>query len=192
MKCPYSNPPLWPAQYARQNLPLAPGGTSGYTANPGQLNRNPANALALTADWVWANPRGESWLARDFRPVPKAKVRVIEGDEARRLGHQEKWDLLSPFLKQHGREGIAYATLQEGMEYFLTKTGYIAYTRVRHPLFARRPKRIVLSDPICATEDLPDLIRSFLSRDARRFLRHLRAVRRSAAPDGLQGELHRV
>ena len=75
--------------------------------------------------------------------------------------------MLSPFLKQHGREGIAYATLQEGMDYFLTETGYIAYTRVRHPLLARHPKRIAFSDPICAPEDLPNLIRSFLARDPR-------------------------
>ena len=131
------------------------------------MNRNPANVSALTADWAWANPDGESWLTRDSQPAPKAKVRVIEGDGARRLGHEAKWDLLSPFLKQHGREGIAYATLQEGMEYFITETGYIAYTRVQHPLLARRPKRIAFSDPICAPEDLPDLIRSFLDRDRR-------------------------
>jgi lysylphosphatidylglycerol synthetase-like protein (DUF2156 family) len=53
------------------------------------------------------------------------------------------------------------------MEYFIAETGYIAYTRVRHPLLARRPKRIAFSDPICAPEDLPDLIRSFLARDRR-------------------------
>ncbi len=83
------------------------------------------------------------------------------------MGRGEKWDLLSPFLKQHGHEGIAYATLQEGMEYFVTQSGYIAYTTARHPLLSRRPKRIVFSDPVCAPEDLPALIRAFLSRDPR-------------------------
>jgi lysylphosphatidylglycerol synthetase-like protein (DUF2156 family) len=99
--------------------------------------------------------------------VPKAKVRIIEGGEARCLGQAEKWELLSPFLKQHGREGIAYATLQAGMEYFIAETGYIAYTRVRHPLLAHRPKRIAFSDPICAPGELPNLVRSFLAQDRR-------------------------
>ena len=78
-----------------------------------------------------------------------------------------KWDLLSPFLKQHGQEALAYATLQDGMDYFLDDTGYIAYTSVRHPFLARRPKRITLSDPICAPADLPKIIRNFLSQDPR-------------------------
>ena len=47
------------------------------------------------------------------------------------------------------------------------EAGYIAYTRVQHPLFARRPKRIIFSDPICAPEDLPTIICSFLARDRR-------------------------
>lgn len=75
--------------------------------------------------------------------------------------------MLSPFLKQHGREALAYATLQDGMEYYVDDTGYIAYTSVRHPVFARRPRRITLSDPICAPEDLPALIRGFLQPDPR-------------------------
>ena len=53
------------------------------------------------------------------------------------------------------------------MEYFVDDTGYIAYTSVRHPFFARRPKRITLSDPICAPEDLPKIIRHFLQQDSR-------------------------
>jgi lysylphosphatidylglycerol synthetase-like protein (DUF2156 family) len=131
------------------------------------MSRNNSNVLAPAADWILRNPKSESRMTRDSQPVPKAKARVIEGEDARCLGQAEKWDLLSPFLKQHGREGIAYATLQDGMEYFIAETGYIAYTRVRHPLFARRPKRIAFSDPICAAEDLPNLIRSFLDLDRR-------------------------
>jgi lysylphosphatidylglycerol synthetase-like protein (DUF2156 family) len=84
-----------------------------------------------------------------------------------RLGQEEKWELLSPFLKQYGREGIAYATLQKGMEYFIGETGYIAYTRVRHPFFARKAKRIAFSDPVCAPQALPQLVRDFLSQDPR-------------------------
>jgi len=131
------------------------------------MSQNPANMLALTADLALGKARREALPAREFQSAPKAKTRSIEGDDARRLGQEERWDLLSPFLREHGREGIAYATLQEGMEYFIAETGYIAYTTVRHPLLARRPKRIVFSDPVCAPEDLPNLIRSFLARDGR-------------------------
>jgi lysylphosphatidylglycerol synthetase-like protein (DUF2156 family) len=53
------------------------------------------------------------------------------------------------------------------MEYFIGEAGYIAYTSVQHPLFARQAKRIAFSDPICAPEDLPMLLRSFLARDGR-------------------------
>lgn len=131
------------------------------------MNPNPANLLPLPADWALRTPRGDSWLKSDYQAAPKVKVRTIEGEEAQRLGHGEKWDLLSPFLKQHGGEGIAYATLQAGMEYFIGATGYIAYTRVQHPICARRPRRIVFSDPVCSPGDLPDLIRSFLAGDRR-------------------------
>ena len=44
------------------------------------------------------------------------------------------------------------------------RLGYIAYTTVQHPVLARKPKRITLSDPVCAPEDLPELVRSFLGR----------------------------
>jgi lysylphosphatidylglycerol synthetase-like protein (DUF2156 family) len=88
---------------------------------------------------------------------------VIEGDAAKALGQREKWALLSPFLKQHGREALAYATLQAGMEYFVTDAGYIAYITVRHPVFARQPKKIPLSDPICAVAEQAKVIREFLS-----------------------------
>jgi lysylphosphatidylglycerol synthetase-like protein (DUF2156 family) len=131
------------------------------------MNGNHANVSRLTADWALGSPKGESLLARTAQPVRGAKVRIIEGEDARRLGHAEKWELLSPFLTQHGREGIAYATLQAGMEYFIGEAGYIAYTRVQHPFFARQPKRIIFSDPICAPEDLPTIIRSFLAQDRR-------------------------
>jgi lysylphosphatidylglycerol synthetase-like protein (DUF2156 family) len=131
------------------------------------MSWSPANVVTGTADLASVNPHGEWLVSRHAHTVRSAKVRIIEGDSARRLGREEKWELLSPFLTRHGREGIAYATLQEGMEYFIGETGYIAYTRVQHPLFARRPKRIAFSDPICAPGDLPTLLRSFLARDGR-------------------------
>ncbi len=89
-------------------------------------------------------------------------TRIIQGTEAKSLGQQEKWSLLSPFLRRYGKAALAYATLQEGMEYFINPTGYLAFTSVTHPVFARKGRRIVLSDPVCAEEDMPQLIRAFL------------------------------
>lgn len=88
--------------------------------------------------------------------------RSILGQEARNLDAAAKWDLLSPFIQQHGREALSYATLQHGMEYFVTDRGYIAFTTALHPVFARKPKCIVLADPVCAREDLEAVVRAFL------------------------------
>lgn len=93
--------------------------------------------------------------------------RTIEGPEATALGVAEKWALLSPHLTCHGGAALGYATLQAGMEYFLTDHGYIAYTTVRHPVFAPRTKKIPLSDPVCAPADLPRLVEEFLSVNPR-------------------------
>ena len=152
---------------ASQNLLLGGGEASVPSAEAEHMNMSRANVVTARADLASGNRRAEWLVGRHAQPVRRAKVRIIEGDGARRLGREEKWELLSPFLTQHGREGIAYATLQAGMEYFIGETGYIAYTSVQHPLFARQAKRIAFSDPICAPEDLPALLRSFLARDGR-------------------------
>src|SRR5260370_13143266 len=94
-------------------------------------------------------------------------VRVIEGEAAKKLGREKKWELLSPFLRQYGWTSLAYATLQEGMEYFIDETGYIAYTTVQRPVFSPKPRRITLSDPICSTENLPKIIGNFLADNPR-------------------------
>src|SRR5215211_7614994 len=94
-------------------------------------------------------------------------MRTIKGAEAKNFTWEDKWALLSPHLRRHGREALAYATLQQGMEYFVDPRGYIAFNTVTHPVFARAARRIVLSDPICAHEDLPHLVRSFLSDNPR-------------------------
>jgi phosphatidylglycerol lysyltransferase len=93
--------------------------------------------------------------------------KIIEARTAQGLGPREKWALLSPFLEQHGREALAYATLQSGMEYFVDDCGYIAYTTARHPVFARKPKRIAFSDPVCAPQDYARIVRNFLSVNPR-------------------------
>jgi lysylphosphatidylglycerol synthetase-like protein (DUF2156 family) len=93
--------------------------------------------------------------------------RLILGQEAKSLTREKKWQLLSPFLLQYGRESLAYATLQEGMEYYVDQYGYIAFTSAKHPVFARKTKRIVLSDPICAPANLEKLVSSFLTTNPR-------------------------
>jgi len=91
---------------------------------------------------------------------------MVLGEEAKAWGRTDKWDLLSPFLRQHGREALAYATLQAGMEYFIDdELGYLAFTSVTHPLFARKTRRIVLSDPVCSHENLPKLLARFLEKN---------------------------
>src|SRR5436190_8610129 len=92
--------------------------------------------------------------------------RIIEGEAAKSLGRKEKWDLLSPFLRRHGGEALSYATLQSGLEYFITPAGYIAYTTVRHPVFARKPKRIAFSNPVCAEGDYERIVREFTAANS--------------------------
>lgn len=90
---------------------------------------------------------------------------MILGGEAKNLSREEKWKLLSPHFLKHGREALAFATLQQGMEYFVHELGYIAFTSVTHPVFARKLKRIILSDPVCAPEHLRALIEAFLKEN---------------------------
>lgn len=91
---------------------------------------------------------------------------IIEAEAAKSLRRNEKWELLSPFLLQHGHEALSYATLQSGLEYFITPAGYIAYVTVRHPVFARKPKRIAFSDPVCAKGDYEQILRDFMAVDS--------------------------
>src|SRR6266705_4068782 len=93
-------------------------------------------------------------------------IAIIDGHAAKTLNRQEKWARLSPYLRRHGREALSYATLQEGMEYFIDDTaGYIAYTSVYHPVFARKTKKIALSDPICAPENYARIVGHFLEKN---------------------------
>ncbi len=92
-------------------------------------------------------------------------TQIFEGSAAKALGRKEKWELLSPFLTKYGRESLAYSTLQDGMEYFITEDGYIAYTTVYHPVFARKTKKMVLSDPVCAPDKREQLVKQFLEKN---------------------------
>jgi lysylphosphatidylglycerol synthetase-like protein (DUF2156 family) len=91
-------------------------------------------------------------------------IRKVTGEEAKSWQSEDKWRILSPFLRDFGREALSYATLQEGMEYFIDdELGYIAFTTVTHPVFARKPKRIVLSDPLCSRDKMRELTDRFLA-----------------------------
>jgi pimeloyl-ACP methyl ester carboxylesterase len=133
----------------------------------GHLDRNRGQVFALTADWVLRNlPRVVTEPVCRKLPV-RMKPIVIESGEAKALGRDQKWELLSPFLRQHGGQALSYATLQAGMEYFVTDYGFIAYNTVRHPVFSPRPKRIAFADPVCAAADYPRMIADFLKLDSR-------------------------
>ena len=124
----------------------------------GHLDRNRAKVFALTADWaLQMRAPAAATSARPRWP------RTIEGEEAKALGQAEKWELLSPALTRHGREALAYPTLQSGLEYFVDQHGYIAYLTVQHPVFARQPKQIAFSDPVCAVVDYPAILGNFLA-----------------------------
>jgi hypothetical protein len=153
---------LFQALTCKKRLCIIPG--NGHV---GHLDRNRAQVFALTAEWLLANLGGEPATVGGPSAVHKTRVQVIEGGAAKALGPKEKWELLSPFLKRFGSEPLAYATLQHGMEYFVAETGYVAYTTVQHPVFAPKPRRFTLSEPVCAPEDLPNLIRSFLADNPR-------------------------
>jgi lysylphosphatidylglycerol synthetase-like protein (DUF2156 family) len=92
---------------------------------------------------------------------------IIESASAKVLESKAKWALLSPFLKRFGQEALAYATLQAGMEYFMDDCGYIAFTSVQHPVLARHPRPIAFSDPVCAPQDYPVILRNFLTVNPR-------------------------
>lgn len=89
-------------------------------------------------------------------------MRLILGQEAQTLSSAEKWEMLSPMLRKHGGQAMSYATMQQGMEYFAHELGFIAFVTVKHPVFARTPRRIALTDPVCARKDLPTLVEAFL------------------------------
>lgn len=105
--------------------------------------------------------------SRQPSPWSVKTPKIIDGAEAKSFGQKEKWEMLSPFLREHGGEALAYPTLQAGMEYFIDECGYIAYVTVRHPVFSRNPKPITFSDPVCAPADYLKIIRNFLARHPR-------------------------
>jgi len=129
----------------------------------GHMDRHRTHVFALAAEWTLENLSGtKNRLAGNPAVSIRTAPLIIEGDQARKLTLENKWQLLSPLLTAYGCEPLAYATLQEGMEYFIDDLGFIAYTTVQHPVFARRPRKITLSEPVCAPENLRPLLEKFL------------------------------
>lgn len=91
-------------------------------------------------------------------------MQEILGEKAKSITPSDKWALLSPFLQQHGSGSLSYATLQQGLEYFVHELGFIAFITATHPVFAPKPKCIVLTDPVCAQKDMRELIVAFLEK----------------------------
>lgn len=63
-------------------------------------------------------------------------------------------------VRAHGSDPISYSTLQEGLSYFETSFGYVAYQRA----FGFD---LTLGPPVCAERDRPELIRRFLAASKR-------------------------
>jgi alpha-beta hydrolase superfamily lysophospholipase len=130
----------------------------------GHMDRHRHRVFGLTAEWADTYLSKEPARGADTAPpsIPQYPI-IIEGAAARNMSLAQKWALLSPVLTAHGHEPLAYATLQAGMEYFIDELGYVAYTTVQHPVLARRPRKITLSEPICAPENLRPLLKKFLA-----------------------------
>jgi pimeloyl-ACP methyl ester carboxylesterase len=154
---------LFAALRCKKRLEVIPG--NGHV---GHLDRHRTKVFALTADWVRENLGGKSDVLNGFPSVRVNRGRVIDRATASKLGRQDKWDLLSPLLRRFGREPLAYATLQDGMEYYIEPgTGFVAFNTVQHPILAPRPRRITLSEPVCAPEERVDFTRRFLAGNPR-------------------------
>jgi phosphatidylglycerol lysyltransferase len=92
-------------------------------------------------------------------------IKIIESEAARKLSAKEKWEMLGPYLQEHGRGCLAYSTLQD-LNYFIDENrGYIAYSPFKHPILSRNGKKYVLADPITARSDYQNIIESFLSKN---------------------------
>ncbi len=107
-----------------------------------------------------------SYDSTGFNAQPRLPI-VIEGPAAKTFGRADKWKLLAPCLRCFGDEALSYATLQDGMEYYVDETGYISFVTVTHPVFAPKPKRIALSNPVCSPKNYRDIVQNFLASNPR-------------------------
>jgi alpha-beta hydrolase superfamily lysophospholipase len=122
----------------------------------GHLDTNREKVFALTADWILRHTA-----------TPWGSPRVIEGAAAKRFTRQEKEEWLLPFVRRYGTQALSYATMQEGLEYFITDKGFIGYSSIVHSVFAPKGRCITLEDPLCDPADWPELVRGFLEWNPR-------------------------
>lgn len=60
---------------------------------------------------------------------------------------------------------MAYTTLEPTMEYFIEPDiGYISYISYKHWLWARSERKIILSDPVCDSQQYKKIITKFLEK----------------------------
>ena len=79
--------------------------------------------------------------------------------------YQNKFEILSPYLRRHGNSSMSYATLQDGLSYFLVEDiGYISFVYVKHFVFARRGMHIIFGNPVCDKNNYKLMIELFLSK----------------------------
>ena len=97
---------------------------------------------------------------RPLRPASRPAGRLLPADQA------DRHALLDPYFRAHGSHCLAYSSLQDVLEHFLLDgVGYVACLNFRHPLLCRKPRRIVLANPVVAKEDAARLIEAFLAFD---------------------------
>ena len=60
---------------------------------------------------------------------------------------------------------MAYTSLESSMEHFeLEGVGYIAYMTFKHWLWARKERKIVLANPVCAVADYQKILTAFIQK----------------------------
>ncbi len=72
---------------------------------------------------------------------------------------------LYAFFKSYGSHCMAYTGFEPGIRHFLVDgLGYVAHSEYRHWLWARKPRQIVICDPVCAPEHYREVASRFLEK----------------------------
>lgn len=77
-------------------------------------------------------------------------------------------DHRTALVREHGRDPITYSTLQQGLRYFDTSYGFIAYRRIG-------ATDITLGPPVCADRDRMDILQRFLAYSPRPIVNYVHA-----------------
>lgn len=88
------------------------------------------------------------------------RARFLDGDDPTTR------ERVRPYLLAHGGHCLSHSTLQKGMDFFFMEdVGYLSFFIARHPILARTPRRIVISNPVAAPGDHERLARAFLEQE---------------------------